>query len=172
MTDDTGDDESEFETDAGAESADDHGSESADGDAGIEITHDAAPLESDDSESDDHAGPPDGLASAVAETDDSDSETTEFDDLFDRQDTADIDADRLWEQLEGDNLPAPTDADDSEVREVDKRAYCQGCEYLTEPPDVACTHADAEILAVPTIETVRVADCPFVLADEAGDRER
>ncbi|MFA9503499.1 hypothetical protein ACERIM_12070 [Natrinema sp. H-ect1] len=166
MTDDTGDDENEFETDAGAESTD--------GDAGIEITHDAdaTPLESDDSESDDHAGPLDGLASTVEEPADSGSETTEFDDLFDRQDTADIDADRLWEQLEGDNLPAPTDADDSEVREVDKRAYCQGCEYLTEPPDVACTHADAEILAVPTIETVRVADCPFVLADEAGDRER
>ncbi|AGB31894.1 hypothetical protein C488_06560 [Natrinema pellirubrum DSM 15624] len=166
MTDDTGDDESEFETDAGAESAA--------GDAGIEITHDAdsAPLESDDSESDNHAGSLGDPASAAAEPDDSASETTEFDDLFDRQDTADIDADRLWEQLEGDNLPAPTDAADSEVREVDKRAYCQGCEYLTEPPDVACTHADAEILAVPTIETVRVADCPFVLADEAGDRER
>ncbi|WP_076145009.1 hypothetical protein [Natrinema saccharevitans] len=128
--------------------------------------------EADGPESDDSADPLGDLASAVAESagDEPDAETAAFDDLFDRQDTAEIDADRLWAELEGDDLPASTDA--SEVREVDKRAYCQGCDYLAEPPDVACTHADAEILAVPTIETVRVADCPFVLADEADDRER
>ncbi len=164
MTDDAGADEIEFDEDA----------ETVGGDDGIEVTHDADPAaESDDPGPDDRADPLGDLASTVGESgDDSDSETPAFDELFDRQDTAEIDADRLWERLEGDDLPASTDAADGEVREVDKRAYCQGCEYLAEPPDVACTHEDAEILAVPTIETVRVADCPFVLADEAGDRER
>lgn len=169
MTDDSGDDDDEIEF----EEVD--GTEFGDGDDGTEVTHDAesVPLESDDLGPDDRAGPLGDLASIVGESaDDSDSETAAFDDLFDRQDTADIDAERLWEQLESDDLPAPTDAADSEVREVDKRAYCQGCEYLTNPPAVTCTHEDAVILAVPTIETVRVADCPFVLADETGDRER
>ncbi|OAQ52563.1 hypothetical protein HTG_13140 [Natrinema mahii] len=167
MTDDTGDDGDESEFVEG------DGAEFGAGD-GTEFTHDAASLEVGDPESDDRADPLGDLAATVAESagDEPDAETAAFDDLFDRQDTAEIDADRLWERLEGDDLPAPTEAADSEVREVDKRAYCQGCEYLTEPPDVACTHEDAEILAVPTIETVRVADCPFVLADEDGDRER
>lgn len=56
---------------------------------------------------------------------------------------------------------------DREIREVEKRSYCQGCEHFTEPPAVDCTRDGTEILAVTTMETFRVADCPFVLEDEA-----
>ncbi|PGF17558.1 hypothetical protein CP556_16595 [Natrinema sp. CBA1119] len=54
-----------------------------------------------------------------------------------------------------------------EIREVEKRSYCQGCEHFTEPPDVDCTRDGTDILAVTTMQTFRVADCPFVLEDEA-----
>lgn len=116
----------------------------------------------------DRTDPLDDLAAAVErDTDRSQSSAPDFDDLFDRQEAADIDGDRLWSQLEADEpteMPVPTDR---EIREIDKRSYCQGCEFFAEPPDVACTHEDAEILTVPTTETFRVADCPFVREDEA-----
>lgn len=149
-------------------------------DDGIEFTHGEDPDPdpdgaADDLGPDDRAGPHGDLAEAIdgAADDGSRSETPAFDELFDRRDTAEIDGEQLWERLEDDDLPAPTASDDREVREVDKRAYCQGCEYLADPPDVACTHDDAAILAVPTIETVRVADCPFALEDDdALERDR
>lgn len=156
--------------------------------------------------------PLDDLAATVSDDDREQSRTPDFDDLFDRHATADIDGDRLWERLEADRAAEsngagesaagdgssgtddPTETGESarttdstgrgessdsaepggalqlagrEIREVEKRSYCQGCEHFTEPPAVACTRDGTEILAVTTTETFRVADCPFVLEDEA-----
>ncbi|SEP89322.1 hypothetical protein [Natrinema salaciae] len=142
---------------------------------GTEFTHDEGPDSGTDAgtetdrEASDRTDPLADLAASVegAADDRSRSSEPDFDDLFDRRDTAEIDGERLWAQLEGDDhaeMPVPVDR---EIREVEKRAYCQRCDYFTAPPEVACTHEDAEILTVPTTETFRVADCPFVLEDEA-----
>ncbi|WP_254764317.1 hypothetical protein [Natrinema marinum] len=128
---------------------------------GIEVTHE------------DDAEPLGDLAATVAERSDADRADADepgFDDLFDRQDAADIDTDRLWERLEGD------DANDSDavirpaertVREVEKRAYCQDCDHFAGPPETACTREGTDILSVPTVATFRVADCPVVREDES-----
>lgn len=80
-----------------------------------------------------------------------------------------------WEELV--SPPDPTDpttpadgVDPTTVEEtvVPKRGYCQGCEYLSAPPDVACTHADGEILEAVDLEHFRVRNCPVV----AHRRER
>ena len=80
-----------------------------------------------------------------------------------------------WEELvspPGTTDPtAPTDGvDPTTVGEtvVPKRGYCQGCEYLAAPPDVACTHPDGEILEAVDLEHFRVRNCPVV----AHRRER
>lgn len=96
----------------------------------------------------------------------SDSDTPAFDDAFDRQEPDEIDGERLRNRLEGDD-PETVPDDGRAVREVEKRSYCQGCEHFSEPPAVACTREGTEIVAVSTVETFRVADCPFVLEDEA-----
>jgi hypothetical protein len=120
---------------------------------GAEFTHDEG-----GSRTDPDAGEP--------TADGSDSDAPAFDEAFDRQEPAEIDGERLRSRLEGDD-PETVPADDRAVREIEKRSYCQGCEYFSEPPAVACTREGTEIVAVPTVDTFRVADCPFVLEDEA-----
>ncbi|WP_408958545.1 hypothetical protein [Natrinema sp. 74] len=113
------------------------------------------------------------LATTVAnrsDADRTDASEPAFDDLFDRQDDADIDIDRLWERLEADDAADPADAEqstDRTVREVEKQPYCHDCEHFAEPPETACTRDGTDILSVPTTTTFRVADCPIVREDEA-----
>lgn len=145
---------------------------------GTEFTHDEdrdSPVDPEDGrspETGERSDPLGNLAATVGETDGSQSSTPDFDDLFDRQETTEIDGDRLWAQLDGDELGEPPRSAEREIREVEKRSYCQGCEYFSEPPDVACGHEGTDILSVPTMTTFRVADCPFVLEDEALEGER
>ncbi|WP_226006802.1 hypothetical protein [Natrinema salinisoli] len=148
---------------------------------GTEFTHDEgrdSPADADagrSPETPDRSAPLGELAATVEETDGSDgsqSSTPDFDDLFDRQETTEIDGDRLWERLEGDELGEQPRSAEREIREVEKRSYCQDCEHFSEPPNVACGHEGADILSIPTVTTFRVADCPFVLEDEALERER
>lgn len=179
---------------------------------GPEFTHDeevdtdenSNPAVDADENASERSDPLSDLAETVANgTDRSRSTTSDFDELFDRHDAADIDGDRLWKQLETDHadesetasesgvVDGPVTADESgetdgaddsaepgnelrpvdrEIREVEKRSYCQGCEHFAEPPAVACTRDGSEILAVTSIETFRVADCPFVLEDETLEK--
>ncbi|MBZ6495872.1 hypothetical protein [Natrinema longum] len=105
------------------------------------------------------------------DSDRSPSSAPDFDELFDRQQTGEIDGDRLWARLEAADADGlPDEPDGRVIREVEKRSYCQGCDYFSDPPDVACAHEDAEILTVPSVSTFRVADCPFVLEDEVLER--
>ena len=139
---------------------DDAGQDDADGPAdadGTELTHDESETLRDDLDAD-----PNDQAVSHAES-------------FDRRDSGELDGDRLWDRLETDD----TDASDSEltpqsadreVREVEKRSYCHGCEHFADPPAVACTRDGSDILAVPSMTTFRVVDCPFVLEDEALER--
>ncbi|MFA9417465.1 hypothetical protein [Natrinema sp. HArc-T2] len=124
---------------------------------GTELTHDETEALIDETEADPSDRP------------------TPHDDSFDRNDGDELDADQLWAQLETDDPDAteteiPDRSGDREIREVEKGSYCHGCEHFADPPALACTRDGSEILAVPSMTTFRVADCPFVLEDEALER--
>lgn len=86
-------------------------------------------------------------------------------DPFEEVDVGETD-EAAWEELV--SPPDPTDpadgVDPTTVGEtvVPKRGYCQGCEYLAAPPDVACTHTDGEILEAVDLDHFRVRNCPVV----------
>jgi len=111
----------------------------------------------------------------IDETEADPSDRPTHDDSFDQHDSDELDGDRLWAQLETDDSDAPETeipdrSGDREIREVEKGSYCHGCEHFADPPALACTRDGSEILAVPSMTTFRVADCPFVLEDEALER--
>lgn len=91
--------------------------------------------------------------------------------FFEREDVEGIDREALWEQVQREDTDGfdatETVHPDREIREIQKRDYCHGCEYFERPPNVGCTHAGTDILEFRSLETVRVADCPVVLEDEA-----
>lgn len=92
----------------------------------------------------------------------------EFGDLFEEYGDATVDSDALWEQVGSDD-PFDVEADDvdePERRVVDKAKYCQGCRFFSEPPDVACTHQETEILEVLDMDHFEVFNCPIVREDE------
>ncbi|MFC4542147.1 hypothetical protein ACFO5R_09425 [Halosolutus amylolyticus] len=118
----------------------------------------------------DRSGPLGDLAAAIdAENERSGGDA--FDELFEREDVAEIDSDRLWDRIESDGS-APDDllGDDREIREIEKQSYCHQCEHFAAPPTVGCTREGTAILEMPTRETFRVADCPIVLEDEELER--
>ncbi|MCU4974488.1 hypothetical protein OB955_17340 [Halobacteria archaeon AArc-m2/3/4] len=96
--------------------------------------------------------------------------------LFEHEDVEGIDRDALWERVqhgENDTVDEQSRADtDREIREVQKRDYCHGCEHFENPPHVGCRHEGTDILEFPTLETVRVADCPVVLEEETLEDRR
>ncbi|RQG98472.1 hypothetical protein [Natrarchaeobius oligotrophus] len=115
----------------------------------------------------DESEPLAALASSVADSSADDPPNGDpFDDLFDREDITAIDGQALWDRLESDAL---SDVDGDHC-EVEKRSYCHQCEHFAEPPTVACTHDGTEILAMPTLETFRVVDCPVVREEKAIER--
>jgi hypothetical protein len=87
----------------------------------------------------------------------------------DRDSTAapDTDADDAGPTVDRpDASRGPTDPEGRAVRVVAKQKYCQNCEYLSSPPEVACGHEGTEILEQVDMEHFRVADCPVVREDE------
>ena len=94
-----------------------------------------------------------------------------FEDLFDREAVTEIDAERLWSELESETDPdVAFGGDDREIRDVDSGSYCHQCEHFSAPPTVACTREGTDILEMPALETFRVADCPVVREDERLER--
>lgn len=49
---------------------------------------------------------------------------------------------------------------------VDKREYCQRCEYFSAPPEVACTNAGTDIVELADGDRFRVRNCPKVAAGD------
>jgi hypothetical protein len=90
----------------------------------------------------------------------------DYDDLFTEQQADDVDRETLWEQVTADEPTESVTEDERDVREVSKRAYCQGCEYFSDPPDVSCGHEGTEILEAVDLERFRVVNCPVVKEDE------
>ena len=117
-------------------------------------------------------GPLSDLASAVDERTggSGDGSDDAFDDLFEREDVAEIDSEQLWERLENDRSPTDLLEEEREIREIEKHTYCHQCEHFSAPPSVECTREGTEILELSSLETFRVADCPVVLEDEELER--
>lgn len=113
----------------------------------------------------------------------------DFADAFEDVSVESVDTDSVWEELSREDAEPTaepvvesesgdeTDADlgDRDVRVIDKRSFCQGCRYFSDPPSVACSHEGTEIIELVDADHFRVADCPMVveaeqLTDElAGD---
>ncbi len=88
--------------------------------------------------------------------------------LFEQADTPEIDTDTVWEQLEMDQSPS-TPAPDETEHVVEKRKYCDYCQYLSSPPEMHCTHEGTTIVELVDLDHVRVRDCPIVRQNEELD---
>lgn len=99
-----------------------------------------------------------------------DEPDAEFDDLFEDTGDANVDSEALWEQVGGEGPFDDDGEDEPERRVVEKRKYCQGCKYFSDPPDVACTHRGTEILEVVDVDHFEVFNCPVVRENEELER--
>jgi hypothetical protein len=82
---------------------------------------------------------------------------------FREMDVADLDADQVWRALdEAEERGSVTRTRERTYAEVSKHAYCEGCEWFSDPPEAVCGHDGTEIIEFPDVETVRVVDCPVV----------
>lgn len=103
--------------------------------------------------------------------------------LFEEVEVGDIDGEAIWDaivegdadaeellgeepRLESESEPTvePTEAPDEHV--IEKREYCQRCEFFTEPPEATCTNDGTEIVELVDNDHFRVRDCPKVAADD------
>lgn len=97
-------------------------------------------------------------------------------DLFEEVEVGDVDPKAVWDAVVEEQEPPeevlgdapdsgaavePTASADEHV--IEKREYCQRCEYFTEPPDVSCTNEGTEILEMTDNDHFRVRDCPKVI---------
>lgn len=88
---------------------------------------------------------------------------------FEQQDVDEIDADVVWDRLEGDDAVSAgetSSASERDTRVVAKADFCEQCPYFAPPPEVACSHDGTEILELVDMERFRVVDCPKVRETE------
>ncbi len=109
-------------------------------------------------------GPLGELASTVStRANRTDKTDAELEELFEQQETASVDPDAVWEQLEADDT---SEADETPVqtepRVVEKATYCESCPYFSAPPDMYCTHDGTEIRRLVDFDHVEVVNCPIV----------
>ena len=116
----------------------------------------------------------------VAEDEPADAESSE---LFEAVDVGEIDGEKVWDAIvegdaeadellggeprtESDAEPAaePTETPDEHV--VDKREYCQRCEFFATPPNATCTNEGTEIVELVDDGHFRVRGCPKVADDD------
>ena len=76
----------------------------------------------------------------------------------------------VWEDLSAEPGINTEEEDGRRVSEVDKHRFCEQCRYVTDPPEIACTHEGTEILSFLDMDTVRVVDCPIVEERERLER--
>lgn len=110
--------------------------------------------------------PLDDVREAVAERR---RRTDESDDLFERQlatEDVDIDPESLWTSLDA-PVSTPTGRDaDADVHRLDKRRYCQRCQFFSTPPEVRCTYEGAEIRSMEDLDRFVVSNCPVAAGEE------
>lgn len=95
----------------------------------------------------------------------------DLEDLFTEVETSDVDAEAVWEALDGDgrrspgagrgstSLKEPSAADEAVVN---KSSYCQGCEHFSGPPAMHCTNPGTDIVELVDVRHVLVRNCPVV----------
>jgi hypothetical protein len=91
--------------------------------------------------------------------------------VFERQEVGEVDPDAVWERLSELEGGSVTERGESTYAEVSKHSYCEGCEYFSAPPEVACTHEEAEIVEFLDMDTVRLLNCPVVAERRQLERE-
>lgn len=101
--------------------------------------------------------------------------------LFEEVEVGEIDGEAVWdaivegdadaEELLGEEPRAETEAaaeptEDPDEHVVEKREYCQRCEFFGEPPNATCTNDGTEIVELVDNDRFRVRGCPKVAADD------
>lgn len=117
------------------------------------------------------AGEADPFADIDAEAGDDGSE------LFEEVDVGEVDTEEVWDAVvEGEQPPEDlleeetargvesTGTADEHV--VNKREYCQRCEFFGDPPDATCHNEGTEIVEMLESDQFRVRNCPKVAADD------
>lgn len=107
-------------------------------------------------------------------------------DLFEAVDVGEIDAEQVWEEIvseeeraEGKAVGAGSEAekvgsggpDQRPEHLLPKSEFCGRCPYLTEPPELACSHEGTDIVEVADVDHFRVRGCPFAAEDEPSFEE-
>jgi hypothetical protein len=116
-------------------------------------------------------------------------QSSDADDLFESVEVEEIDSETVWSSIEDADPGESADpgvgaspADEAAVavdldewddaagpEEVVPRAdFCTRCEYLADPPTLACTHEGTDIVEVVDHEHFLVRACPFVEAESVG----
>lgn len=85
-----------------------------------------------------------------------------FKEVFAEMETADLDPEEVWSELEGGDEAAD---EGSDVR-VQHRSVCHGCKYFSTPPEMHCNHEGTEILEVVDTDHYEVVDCPMMVGDD------
>lgn len=88
-------------------------------------------------------------------------------DSFEEQPFVELDGESVLDQGSGSSGVVRGAVDDiikegEDTYVVPKRTFCEDCKHLSDPPDVHCTHPDAEIIDFVDLERVRVRSCPVV----------
>ena len=101
--------------------------------------------------------------------------------LFEQKQRPEIDREALWRQVadeetaeeaverldvDDEGRHADRDASDVGERVVEKSTYCQGCRYMSPPPNTHCMHEGTEIVEAVDMDHFRVRNCPVVAENE------
>lgn len=93
--------------------------------------------------------------------------TDAAEDAFEEQPFEEMDVESVLDQRSGSSGVVRGALDDitqegEDTYVVSKRTFCEDCKHLSDPPDIRCTHPDAEIIDFVDLERVRVRSCPVV----------
>lgn len=120
-----------------------------------------------DQPADEEEAPMADLARRVGER----SEPPDDEGEFQAVDTAEIDTEDVWADLEAGASDEPITTgervegtEEGDVRIIPKRT-CHTCPYFGEPPELHCNHEGTEIREVASPEEFEVVDCPMVVDD-------
>jgi hypothetical protein len=123
-------------------------------------------------------------ADSFAEVGDEEPQTdVDSAELFEEVEVGEVDGEAVWDaivegdadadellgeepRVESETEPTaePTESPDEHV--VEKREYCQRCEFFAAPPDATCTNDGTEIVELVDNDHFRVRGCPKVAADD------
>ncbi len=95
--------------------------------------------------------------------------------LFETVDVEEVDSEAVWSGIsdaDREDLPDVSKqvagGDEGDGAVVPRGKYCGRCEYLADPPLLACRHEGTDIVAVVDPDNFEVRGCPFVETDDAG----